>query len=90
MAMRYLGEIREREAMLDWVFAPVEEKYTLLTRHAMLVGAAIVSRGEVHPAYQARTPRTPYTPCPPLSPHTALSHLSPPRTPLTPSPTYCS
>ena len=34
--MRYLGEIREREAMLDWVFAPVEEKYTLLTRHVPL------------------------------------------------------
>jgi hypothetical protein len=32
MAMRYLGEVREQEAMLDWVFAPVEEKYTLLTR----------------------------------------------------------
>ena len=30
--MRYLGEVREQEAMLDWVFAPVEEKYTLLTR----------------------------------------------------------
>ena len=54
MAMRYLGEIREREAMLDWVFAPVEEKYTLLTRHAMVVSAAIVSRGEAHPAHQAR------------------------------------
>ena len=37
MAMRYLGEIREREAMLDWVFAPVEEKHALLTRYEVRI-----------------------------------------------------
>ena len=83
MAMRYLGEIREREAMLDWVFAPVEEKYTLLTRHAMVVSAAIVSGGEVHLAHQAPTPCTSLHPSPPLVPsHSTLTPLAH-RTPLT-------
>ena len=42
MAMRYLGEIREREAMLDWVYAPVEEKHALLTRCEVGLGRVSV------------------------------------------------
>jgi dynein heavy chain len=33
MVMGYLAAIREKEAMLDWEFGPVEEKYALLNRY---------------------------------------------------------
>ena len=37
MAMKYLTEIREKEAMLDWEFGPVVEKYNMLSRYEVAV-----------------------------------------------------
>ena len=37
MAMKYLTDIRDKEAMLDWEFGPVVEKYGMLSRYEVAV-----------------------------------------------------
>ena len=37
LAMKHLTEIREKEAMLDWEFQPVQDKYTMLSLYGVAV-----------------------------------------------------